>query len=241
MPLRMTRVGPCEQFIAARDLDPCARMAAHVRMVTIPDEDRRELVRRARRRARRPGWSSGRGSCCWPAREFQAANRRAGRLCRAHGGHLAALLRRVRLGRTGRPAPAGLGVPAARSPAGLGDRATLTAPPTSFGATHWSSRLLAAALAAEGTPISHATVARIWHRFGVPPWRAETFKFSTDPQLEAKIRDVVGLYLHPPDKGPRGAAELFDRAGRHRAHLRRAHLRPAEPRGSRFGRCRSAW
>jgi hypothetical protein len=76
---------------------------------------------------------------------------------------------------------------------------TLTEPPTSFGATHWSTRLLAAALASEGTPISHATIARIWHRFGVQPWRAQTFKFSTDPALEAKIRDVVGLYLHPPE------------------------------------------
>jgi hypothetical protein len=43
-------------------------------------------------------------------------------------------------------------------------------------------------------------VARIWHRFGVQPWRAQTFTFSTDPQLEAEIRDVVGLYLHPPEK-----------------------------------------
>jgi len=77
---------------------------------------------------------------------------------------------------------------------------TLTEPPTQYGATHWSSRLLASALAGEGTPISHATVARIWHRFGVRPWRAQTFKFSTDPALEAKIRDVVGLYLHPPQK-----------------------------------------
>src|SRR5881398_860862 len=77
---------------------------------------------------------------------------------------------------------------------------TLTEPPTAYGATHWSSRLLAMAPGAEGTPISHATIARIWHRFGVQPWRAETFKFSTDPQLEAKIRDVVGLYLHPPTK-----------------------------------------
>jgi transposase len=55
-------------------------------------------------------------------------------------------------------------------------------------------------VAGEGTPISHATVARIWHRFGVQPWRVQTFKFSTDPALEAKVRDVVGLYLHPPEK-----------------------------------------
>src|SRR3712207_7948113 len=61
-------------------------------------------------------------------------------------------------------------------------------------------RSLATALAGEGTPISHTTVARIWHRFGVQPWRTGTFKFSTDPALETKIRDVVGLYLHPPEK-----------------------------------------
>src|SRR3954465_11710595 len=88
-------------------------------------------------------------------------------------------------------------------PEALRDRVlelTLTAPPTQYGATHWSSRLLAAALAAEGTPISHVTIARIWHRFGVQPWRAQTFKFSTDPELEGKIRDVVGLYLHPPER-----------------------------------------
>jgi hypothetical protein len=77
---------------------------------------------------------------------------------------------------------------------------TLTEPPTRFGATHWSSRLLAAALAAEGTPISHATIARIWHRFGVQPWRAQTFTFCTDSELDATICDVVGLYLHLPAK-----------------------------------------
>jgi len=55
--------------------------------------------------------------------------------------------------------------------------------------------------AGEGTPISHTTIALIWHRFSVQPWRAQTAKFSTDPQLEAKIRDVVGLYRHPPEEG----------------------------------------
>ena len=61
--------------------------------------------------------------------------------------------------------------------------------------THWSSRLLAVQLG-----ISNVWVARIWRKWGLQPWRRETFKFSTDPQLEAKIRDVVGLYLNPPDK-----------------------------------------
>ncbi len=73
--------------------------------------------------------------------------------------------------------------------------ATLQAPPESLGVTHWSARLLAKHLG-----ISFASVARIWRQWKLQPWRRETFKFSTDPQLEAKIRDVVGLYLNPPDK-----------------------------------------
>ena len=48
--------------------------------------------------------------------------------------------------------------------------------------------------------ISNVWVARIWRKWGLQPWRRETFKFSTDPQLEAKVRDVVGLYLNPPEK-----------------------------------------
>ena len=48
--------------------------------------------------------------------------------------------------------------------------------------------------------MADATVARAWRRYGVKPWRRETFKFSTDPELEAKVRDVVGLYLDPPEK-----------------------------------------
>jgi transposase/DNA-binding CsgD family transcriptional regulator len=71
--------------------------------------------------------------------------------------------------------------------------ATLEPPPASLGVTHWSSRLLADHLG-----ISFATVARIWRKWNLQPWRVETFKFSTDPELEAKIRDVVGLYLAPP-------------------------------------------
>ena len=72
--------------------------------------------------------------------------------------------------------------------------ATLTPPPTSLGVTHWSSRLLATRLG-----VDHSTVAAVWKEYGIRPWRAETFKFSTDPELEAKVTDVVGLYLAPPD------------------------------------------
>jgi DDE superfamily endonuclease len=49
-------------------------------------------------------------------------------------------------------------------------------------------------------PVSFAEVARIWRDWDLQPHRVETFKFSTDPQLEAKIRDVVGLYLDPPQQ-----------------------------------------
>jgi transposase len=73
--------------------------------------------------------------------------------------------------------------------------ATLEPPPAKLGVTHWSSRLLGRYLG-----IGDATVARAWRKYQVKPWRRETFKFSTDPELEAKVRDVVGLYLNPPEK-----------------------------------------
>jgi transposase len=71
--------------------------------------------------------------------------------------------------------------------------ATLEPPPQRFAVTHWSSRLLGKELG-----IGDATVARAWRKYRVQPWRSETFKFSTDPELAAKVRDVVGLYLDPP-------------------------------------------
>src|SRR3954463_580088 len=72
--------------------------------------------------------------------------------------------------------------------------ATLEAPPASLAVTHWSSRLLGRHLG-----IGDATVARAWRAYGVQPWRSGTFKFSTDPELEGKVRDVIGLYLAPPE------------------------------------------
>jgi transposase len=75
---------------------------------------------------------------------------------------------------------------------------TLNPPPAELAVTHWSARLLAEHLSKAGMPVSFAEVARIWRAWDLQPHRVETFKFSTDPQLEAKIRDVVGLYLDPP-------------------------------------------
>jgi transposase len=72
---------------------------------------------------------------------------------------------------------------------------TLAGPPPTSGETHWSTRTLARELG-----VSNFTIATVWRDHGLKPWRTETFKFSTDPQLEAKIHDVVGLYLHPPEQ-----------------------------------------
>ena len=176
-------------------------MSAHVRTVVMSEDDRRELQRRARSKGA-------------PAREVERARIVLLAADGVPGKQIAATVGcaeptvvtwRRRYAESGLAGLADLPRPGKPSPLpeALRDRVlelTLTEPPTRFGATHWSSRLLATALTAEGTPLSHVTITRIWHRFGVQPWRAGTFKFSTDPQLEGKIRDVVGLYLHPPEK-----------------------------------------
>jgi transposase len=66
---------------------------------------------------------------------------------------------------------------------------------TPRGQTHWSTRELA-----KVTGLSHSTISRIWRAFGLQPHRVETFKLSPDPLLIDKVRDIVGLYMNPPDK-----------------------------------------
>jgi transposase len=65
---------------------------------------------------------------------------------------------------------------------------------TPRGATHWSTRGMAKA-----TGFSHMTISRVWRAFNLQPHRTETFKLSPDPLLIPKVRDIVGLYMHPPD------------------------------------------
>jgi transposase len=60
--------------------------------------------------------------------------------------------------------------------------------------THWSTRLMA-----KKAGLSQTAVVRIWHAFGLQPHRVENFKFSKDPQFVEKVRDIVGLYMNPPD------------------------------------------
>jgi len=66
-----------------------------------------------------------------------------------------------------------------------------TTPP---GETHWSTRTMAAKAG-----MSHTMIGRIWRTFGLKPHVTESFKISPDPQLIDKVRDVVGLYMNPPD------------------------------------------
>jgi transposase len=62
-------------------------------------------------------------------------------------------------------------------------------------ATHWSTRAMAAR-----SGLSQSTVSRIWRAFGLQPHRTETFKLSPDPLFVEKVRDIVGLYLDPPER-----------------------------------------
>src|SRR5260370_25947514 len=63
------------------------------------------------------------------------------------------------------------------------------------GSTHWRVRMLAKQLG-----ISRTIVHRVWHRHDVQPHRVERFKLSNDPRFEEKVRDIVGLYLNPPER-----------------------------------------
>src|SRR3954462_4700884 len=150
-------------------------MAAHVRTVQVPEADRRELQRRVRDKGA-PARVVERARIVLLAAEAVPGKQIAEMVGCAEGtvvtwrGRYAerGLAGLADLPRSGKPSPL---------PEALRDRVlelTLTEPPTALGATHWSSRLLATALAAEGSPISHATIARIWHRFGVRPSRPET-------------------------------------------------------------------
>jgi len=74
-------------------------------------------------------------------------------------------------------------------------RKTLEERPPAEEATHWSTRAMARAAG-----LTQTAVVRIWHAYGLQPHREETFKLSTDPLFIDKVRDVVGLYLQPPER-----------------------------------------
>jgi transposase len=74
-------------------------------------------------------------------------------------------------------------------------RKTLEERPSAAESTHWSTRAMARAAG-----VTQTAVVRIWHAYGLQPHREETFKLSTDPLFIDKVRDVVGLYLQPPER-----------------------------------------
>jgi transposase len=88
-------------------------------------------------------------------------------------------------------------------------------------ASHWSAARLAKAVG-----LSPATVHRIWQKYGLQPHRVETFKFSTDPQFETKLADIVGLYLDPPE---RALVLCVDEKSQIQALNRTAPLLPLRP------------
>jgi transposase len=98
---------------------------------------------------------------------------------------------------------------------------TLTLESTPRDATHWSTRSLAKA-----SGLSQTAVARIWKAFALQPHRSETFKLSKDPLFIEKVRDIVGLYLHPPD---RALVLCVDEKSQIQALDRTAPLLPLRP------------
>lgn len=88
-------------------------------------------------------------------------------------------------------------------------------------ATHWSTRCMA-----EASGLSQSAVSRIWRAFGLQPHRTETFKLSTDPLFIEKVRDIVGLYLNPPE---RAAVFCVDEKSQIQALDRTQPLLPMRP------------
>jgi transposase len=87
------------------------------------------------------------------------------------------------------------GAPRRISDAQVEQMVTLTLEAKPREATHWSTRAMAARCG-----LSQSTVSRIWRAFGLQPHRTEAFKLSKDPLFVEKVRDIVGLYLDPPDR-----------------------------------------
>jgi transposase len=179
-------------------------MPNRVRILTVPDEDRAELERRARDRAA-------------PARVAErarivllAADGLTGPQIAERAGCTEPTVVKWRrqyaesglAGLADAPRPGGPKTVLTEQAIGEILAATVTPPPEALqaaGVTHWSSRRLADWLRRnKKIAVSHDSIARLWRRFCLQPHRTEGFKFSTDPQLDAKVADVVGLYLHPP-------------------------------------------
>ena len=165
--------------------------------LTLTDDERQTLQRWARRAktAQALALRARIVLACAEGRDQPGGRRAAGGLA-ADGDQVAGPVRAPAAGRPVGRAPPGRGP--ARSPTSRSRQVivkTLEEPPPTQD-THWSTRSMARA-----TGMSQTAVSRIWRAFGLKPHLVETFKLSTDPQFIEKVRDVVGLYLDPPDGG----------------------------------------
>ena len=179
-------------------------MPNRVRVLTVPDADRAELERRARSKGA-------------PARVVErarivllAADGLPGAQIAERAGCTEPTVIKWRrqyagsglAGLEDAPRPGGPKTVLTEEVAGQILAATVTPPPESLraaGVTHWSSRRLADWLRqVKGISVSHDSITVLWRKFCLAPHRTEGFTFSTGPQLEAKVRDVAGLYLAPP-------------------------------------------
>jgi transposase len=113
------------------------------------------------------------------------------------------------------------GQPRTISDAKVDEVITRTLESTPKDATHWSTRSMAAEVG-----LTQSAVHRIWRAFGLQPHRTETFKLSRDPQFVAKVRDVVGLYLNPPE---RAVVLCVDEKSQIQALDRTAPILPMQP------------
>ena len=113
------------------------------------------------------------------------------------------------------------GAPRSISDADVERVITLTLETTPSDATHWSTRSMAAR-----SGMSQSAVSRIWRAFALQPHRSETFKLSKDPLFIEKVRDIVGLYLHPPE---RAAVLCVDEKSQIQALDRTQPLLPMRP------------
>lgn len=167
-------------------------MANRVRPITIDDADRRELERLHRA----------------PSTPAGLSRRARAVLLMAHGmsgvdiaervGYTVVQVSRLRRrfaesGVAGLPERPRSGRPPTITARKRAQIVALTLKPPAAGLTHWSTRDLA-----RHVGVSHGTVHRIWRAHALKPHQVSTFKFTTDPEAEAKIHDVVGLYLNPP-------------------------------------------
>jgi transposase len=166
----------------------------HQRPLVVSPQDRVELLRWTKRRKSSHGLAQ-RASIVLRCADGQASSQVAAELRIAHNTVGKWRRRFIARGLAGL-----LDEPRAGAPRTIGDDQveavlTTTLETMPANATHWSTRSLASR-----TGISHASVRRIWQAFGLQPHRVEHFKLSPDPQFIEKVRDIVGLYLHPPDK-----------------------------------------